>query len=84
MEAKRKNVNHVVVVSSCYSLLGEDSPHYTQYAITKRHADELATYYCKANSIPLSIVRPSQLNGDSYTFKKNQPFFYFMIDKAKK
>jgi nucleoside-diphosphate-sugar epimerase len=51
------------------------SPFYSSYALTKKQGDELAESYCRANKIPLTILRPSQIYGDSDSFAKHQPFF---------
>lgn len=80
--AKKAAVKHVINISSIFALLDQSSPFYSIYAVTKKHADELAQFYCKLNKIPLTILRPSQIYGDSDSFKQHQPFFYELIDKA--
>lgn len=80
--AKKAGVKHIINISSIFALLDEKSPYYSIYAITKKHADELAQHYCRINKIPLTIIRPSQIYGDSNSFSKHQPFFYLIIDKA--
>jgi nucleoside-diphosphate-sugar epimerase len=82
--AARKAGAHMIQVSSMSAVLVADSPYYTAYAITKRQADELAAYYCKQHSVPLTILRPSQLYGTSPLLARHQPFFYIIIDKAAK
>lgn len=82
LAAKKAGVKHLIIISSIFALLDEKSPYYTIYAITKKHADELAEHYCKLNKINLAIIRPSQIYGDSDDFKKHQPFFYDIIDRA--
>lgn len=80
--SKKAGVKHIILISSIFALLDKESPHYSFYSITKRHADEMAEFYCKVNKIPLTIIRPSQVYGDSDDFAKQQPFFYSIIDKA--
>jgi nucleoside-diphosphate-sugar epimerase len=80
--AKRAGVKHIVNISSIHALLDEESPQYSIYSITKKQADELAEFYCRANKIPLTIIRPSRIYGDSDAFAENQPFFYQIMDKA--
>lgn len=80
--AKKVGVKHIVNISSLFAVLGESSPYYSIYAITKKHADQLAQFYCEINRIPLTIIRPSQIYGDNDNFAKHQPFFYQIIDKA--
>jgi nucleoside-diphosphate-sugar epimerase len=82
LEASKQKIKHFVQISSMSACVSDCSPHYTQYAISKRHADEIAKHYCGINGIPLAIIRPSQIYGDSDSFRKNQPFFYTMIDNA--
>lgn len=79
---KKADVKHLINISSIFALLDEKSPFYSIYAITKKQADELAQFYCGINKIPLTIVRPSQIYGDTDSFAKHQPFFYRIIDKA--
>jgi nucleoside-diphosphate-sugar epimerase len=80
--AKKADVSHIVNISSIFTLVDETSPSYSIYAVTKRQADELALFYCKLNKIPLTILRPSRIYGDSSNFEKNQPFLYHLLDKA--
>ena len=82
--AKKDGIKHIVQISSIYTLSPIDSPGYSIYSLTKRQADELAEFYCRKNDINLTILRPSQVYGDSNAFAKNQPFFYQMIDSAQK
>ena len=69
-------------ISSINSLLSPESHYYDIYSITKKHADEIATQFCLTHSLPLSIVRPSQIYGNDNTFRKHQQFFYTAIDNA--
>ncbi len=80
--ARKARVAHVVNISSVFALLDNDDPYFSIYALTKRHADELASYYCQRNDLPLTILRPSRIYGDSHAFAKGQPFFYKLIDTA--
>ena len=78
------NVKHFVFISSIFSTLDEDSEHFGIYALSKKHAEEVAKFYCSVFSIPLTILRPSQIYGNQNSFRKHQPFFYAMVDKAEK
>ncbi len=80
--SKKAGVAHIISISSIFTLLDETSPSYSIYALTKKHADELATFYCRLNRLPLTILRPSRIYGDSDRFEKNQPFLYHLIRKA--
>lgn len=80
--AQRAGVGHLVQVSTIFAGLGEDSPFFSSYALSKRHAEELARLYCSGVNLPLAILRPAQIYGTGATFRKHQPFLYNIIDKA--
>lgn len=81
---KKANVKHLVSISSIFTKLSKDHPQYNIYAVTKKQADILAEYYCMNEHINLTILCPSQIYGYDDSFRKNQPFFYHIIDKAQK
>ncbi|HSX29865.1 MAG TPA: NAD(P)-dependent oxidoreductase [Candidatus Saccharimonadales bacterium] len=81
---KKAQLKQLVLVSSIFAALDESSPSYSIYALTKKHADELAVFYCKLHEIPLTILRPSRIYGDDDSFAKNQPFLYQIVDKAQR
>ena len=80
--AKKANVKHFILVSSIFSSINPGSQQYNIYTLSKKHAEELAGFYCSQNALPLTIIRPAQLYGNSEGFRKHQPFFYDLIDKA--
>ncbi len=80
--AVRANIKHFVYISSIYSCLDEKSEQFSAYALSKRHAEELARLYCSSYSQPLTIIRPSQIYGVQESLRKHQPFFYSLVDKA--
>lgn len=82
--AKKANTAHVINISSVFAQLDNDDPRISIYALTKRHGDELASYYCQRNDLPLTILRPSRIYGDSHEFAKGQPFLYQIIDAARR
>jgi nucleoside-diphosphate-sugar epimerase len=67
-----------------YTLLDEKAPQFSIYALSKKHAEELARFYCSSNDLPLTILRPSQVYGNESSFQRHQPFFYSIIEKAEK
>lgn len=77
-------VKHFVLISSIYSNLDEDSSFYNSYSLSKRHGEELSKYYCRINSLPLTILQPSPIYGVQDLFRKNQPLLYSIIDRAQK
>lgn len=80
--ARRAGVGHLVQVSTIFAGLGEGSPFFSSYALSKRHAEDLARLYCSSVDLPLAILRPAQIYGVGATFRKHQPFLYNIIDKA--
>jgi len=82
--AHAANVGHIVIISSVFTLLDETSPSYSIYALSKKQGDELAAFYCRQYNIPLTILQPSRMYGDSGSFAKHQPFLYQLIDKAQR
>jgi len=82
--AVKANVKFFIMISSIFSSLNENSPFYNIYSISKRQAEEVAKFYCSKHSLPLAILKPSQVYGNLASFEKNQPFFYLMIKKAEK
>ncbi|MBL4708364.1 MAG: NAD(P)-dependent oxidoreductase [Flavobacteriales bacterium] len=82
--AKKSNIKHLIIISSMSASLPENSLYYNIYAISKRHAEEVALLYCKEHSLPLTVLRPSQIYGNFDNFRLHQPLIYLMLDKAKK
>lgn len=78
----RAGVGHLVQVSSIFAGLGEDSPFYNSYSLSKRHAEELTRLYCHSVGLPLAILRSAQLYGEGESFRRHQPFLYALLDRA--
>jgi nucleoside-diphosphate-sugar epimerase len=83
MAVKAAKIQHLINISSIFALLDESSPGYSSYAITKRQGDELAEFYCNQHNLPITILRPSRIYGDSQDFAKHQPFLYHLIENAR-
>ena len=73
-----------VLASSAFSCLSSNSEYYSIYALSKRHSEEVAQFCCSTHSLPLAILRPSQIYGNEDNFRRHHPFFYTMVDKAQK
>ena len=80
--AVKAQVKHFIFISSIFSSLTERSEHYNIYTVSKKHAEELAQFYCSQNSMPLTILKPSQIYGNEEEFGRHQPFFYNIVRKA--
>ncbi|MBC7404817.1 MAG: NAD(P)-dependent oxidoreductase [Cytophaga sp.] len=80
--ANQANVGYVVNISSVFAELIPEHPQYTIYALSKKQADELASYFCLLRNLPLLTLRPSQIYGDTMAYAKHQPFLYEIIDRA--
>ena len=79
--AKELKAKHLILISTTHVDTPSTSDYYNAYTISKKHAEEIATYYCKCNYIPLTILRPSQIYGTE-AFRKHQKSFYTIIDMA--
>jgi len=80
--AVHAHVKHFFLISTIFVCLNEDSDHFDIYALSKKHSEEIARFYCSTHSLPLAILRPSQIYGDSDNFRLHQPFFYTLVDRA--
>lgn len=80
--AQSAGVRHLVQVSTIFVSLVEESPFFSGYALSKRHAEDLVRLYCAGVNLPFTILRPAQIYGVGSAFRKHQPFLYNIIDKA--
>lgn len=78
--AYKAGIKRIILISSIFTIaVNLDDI----YSLSKRHSEELAEFYCATHNISLTILRPSRIYGDE-SFRKNQPFFYDIVDKAKR
>jgi nucleoside-diphosphate-sugar epimerase len=84
LAAIQAKVKHFVFISSIFATLDDSSEFYSIYSLSKRHAEEMTKFICLKNSLPLTILRPSQIYGNEDYFRRNQPFLYSIIDRAQK
>jgi len=75
---------HFILISSMFASLRDDSEHHTVYALSKRHAEDVARFVCASHSLPLAVLRPSQIYGAGPRFRAHQPFLQTMMDTARK
>lgn len=80
----RAQVGNFLQVSSILVELTKESPFYSPYAMSKRHAEELLDYYCTKREVALTVLRPSRIYGEGDSFRKHQPFLYDVLDKVQR
>jgi nucleoside-diphosphate-sugar epimerase len=80
----RAGVGHLVLISSLSAALDTHSPYYGIYALSKRHGEELARLQCGLSGLPLTILRPAQIYGDSDAYRPHQPLLYTAMDRAER
>jgi len=79
---KRAQVKSLVLISSIFALLVDDSPFYNIYSLSKKQSDEVAQLYSLKFGLSLTIIRPSQFYGPGEIYRKSQPFLFDIMDKA--
>ncbi len=80
--AVQANVKHFIYISSIYTELKDNSANYSIYSISKKHAEEIALFYCKKKELPITVLKPTLLYGNDNSFRKHQPLIYAFADKA--
>lgn len=80
--ARKSRAKQIIIISTISSIIENTSVYYNIYGISKRHAEDLATYYCNKYNINLTILRPSQIYDEKSLFKRHQPLFFNIIEKA--
>jgi nucleoside-diphosphate-sugar epimerase len=82
--AHQKGVKHIVLISSMSAVLKESSRYYNIYALSKKHAEDVVSFFCSTNPLAFTVLRPSQIFGNSDSFRKHQPLIYNMADQAER
>ena len=75
---------HLVHISSIFAALPEQSPFFSSYSLSKRHAEEILGLFSRSAGLPLAILRPAQLYGEGEAFRRHQPFLYGLLDRAQR
>ncbi len=81
--ATKAKAKHLILISSIFALLKANSSYYSSYALSKKQSEEVATFFCNAVSLPLTILRPSQIYGNIDNFSTRQPFLNLILEKAR-
>lgn len=79
--AHQVQAKHFILFSSIFSTYQIGDPYFGIYAITKRHSEEVAQFYCAERGIALTILRPSQVY-DEGECRRHQKLLYTMADQA--
>jgi nucleoside-diphosphate-sugar epimerase len=82
--AQARGVKHLIYISSVHARFAERSEVPTAYSLTKKQGEEVALSFCTERKLAVTVLRPTQLYGVGETFRRHQPFFYAMLDRAQK
>lgn len=80
--AESCNAKHLIVLSSIFATYRPGDPYYGIYALSKKHAEEVAVLFCAERNLALTVLRPSQVYDAEGKCRKHQPLFYAIADKA--
>ena len=76
------SAKHFFLLSSLFATYRLGDPYYGIYALSKRHAEEAALFFCNERGIPLTVLRPSQVYDEAGKCRRHQKLLYAMADKA--
>ncbi len=82
--SSKANAKHLVHISSIFSDLKSDSPFFGAYSLSKRHSEDVAQFCGRELRLPIAVLKPSQIYGVGERFRRHQPFFYSIVDKAER
>jgi len=82
--AEQCQAKHIILLSSVWANCTPGSPDYNIYALSKRHAEELAALFCKQHGIDLTILRPSQVYDSVGACRKHQGLLYSIAENARR
>jgi nucleoside-diphosphate-sugar epimerase len=80
--AHRTGAKRVLLVSSVSATYRPGDPHYGVYALSKRHGEEAAAFFCAANDLALTILRPTQVYDAEGACRRHQKLLYAIADQA--
>jgi len=80
--AEHCGAKHLVIMSSISATYGPGDAYYGAYALSKRHAEEAALLFCAERTLPLTVLRPTQVYDAKGKCRRHQPLLYLMADKA--
>jgi nucleoside-diphosphate-sugar epimerase len=80
--AQHLNAQHLVLLSSIFATYRSGDPYYGIYALSKRHGEEAAQFFCAERGMALTVLRPSQVYDAAGECRRHQPLLYVMADQA--
>lgn len=80
--AKRVQAQHVILMSSLSVMYQAGDRYFGIYALSKRHAEDVARWYCGNHGVGLTILRPSQVYDDQGISRRHQNLLYTVADCA--
>lgn len=80
--AQHVHAKQYVLLSSIFAAYRPEDPYYGIYALSKRHSEEVARFFCMEREIALTILRPSQVYDARGDCRKHQALLYTMADRA--
>lgn len=78
--AKENGIKRFILISTIFALEENDNEYFNSYGKTKKTSEEVATAYCKENSIELTILRLAQVYDDARLAQSGQAMLYYFID----
>ena len=73
---------HFILLSTISATYRPGEPHYGIYALSKRHGEEVAGFFCAEHGMALTILRPSQVYDAEGCCRRHQALLYTMADRA--
>ncbi|WP_161781288.1 NAD-dependent epimerase/dehydratase family protein [Pseudomonas sp. Ant30-3] len=80
--AEQCGARHFILLSSRWACHQATDPYFGIYSLSKRHAEEVASLYCQARGMALSVLRISQVYDSGEQCRSHQPLLYAIADKA--
>jgi len=81
--AEQCGARHFILLSSHSACYQPTDPYFGIYSLSKRHAEEVASLYCQARGMALTVLRISQVYDSEGLCQPHQPLLYAIADKAR-
>lgn len=80
--AEQCGARHFILLSSHSACYQATDPYFGIYALSKRHAEEVASLYCQQRGMTLTVLRLSQVYDSQGQCRTHQPLLYAIADRA--